>query len=247
LSFIFVLKYKPKKISLAHLLLGLFTGFMAWKMIRNITLFSLFSLPIIAYNFETIKHKFPGKTKLFINGKRLNFKPSTVHRHLLLLFISIFFLLYYFSTNQFRRFPYWREFGYGLETGNSASANFFITNNLHGPIYNNYDNGGYLIFHLFPKEKVYIDNRPEAYPSSFFTEEYVPSQNDDRKWLDLDKSYNFNTIFFSYHDGTPWGQKFIKNRLNDPQWALVFIDKDTVILLKRNSQNQSVINRFEIK
>jgi len=245
-SFVLVLKYKPKKISITNLLLSIFISFMAWKMVRNITLFSLFSLPFITHNFETVKKVFPGKINLFMDGKRLKTKFSNINRHLFLLIFSIIILIYYFSTNQFIKFPYWREFGFGLETGNNASADFYITNNLHGPIYNNYDDGGYLIFHLFPKEKVFVDNRPEAYPASFFKNEYIPSQDDEQKWFELDKQYNFNTIFFSYNDLTPWGQKYIKNRINDPLWALVFMDKDLVVLLKKNQDNQSIINRFQI-
>lgn len=246
-SFFLVLILKPKKISIAHLLLGIFLSYMAWTMNRNITLFSLFSLPLIAYNFEIIKNRLSGKTNLYINGKLLNLKISRYHSHLLLLIISLFFLVYYFSTNRFQRFPYWSEFGLGLETGNNASADFYINNHLHGPIYNNYDDGSYLIFHLFPQEKVYVDNRPEAYPASFFTKEYVPSQDNEKKWVEVDNVYHFNTIFFSYHDATPWGQQFINNRLNDPQWALVFTDKDVVILLKRIPENQPIINRFGIR
>jgi len=246
-SFFLVLILKPKKISLAHLLLGIFLSYMTWTMNRNITLFSLFSLPLIVYNFETIKQRLSKGIKLYVNNKLTILKLARCRNHLPLFIISTLFLVYYFSTNQFNRFPYWSEFGLGLETGNNASADFFINHHLHGPIYNNYDDGGYLIFHLYPKEKVYTDNRPEAYPASFFTQEYVPSQDNEEKWLETDSLYHFNTIFFSYHDATPWGQKFIKNRLNDPKWALVFMDKDIAILLKRNRENQPVINRFEIK
>lgn len=246
-SFFLVLILKPKKISIAHLLLGIFLSYMAWTMNRNITLFSLFSLPLIAYNFEMIKQRLSAGINIYVNNELVNLRPPRFRSHLPLLIISLLFIVIYFSTNQFHRFSYWQELGLGLETGNSASAEFFINNHLQGPIYNNYDNGGYLIFHLFPQEKVYVDNRPEAYPAAFFTKEYVPSQDDEEKWLEIDNIYHFNTIFFSYHDMTPWGQKFIKNRLSDPQWALVFVDKDIVILLKRNQKNQSLISAFAIK
>jgi len=55
---------------------------------------------------------------------------------------------------------------------------FFKENNLQGPIFNNYDIGGYLIFNLFPQEKVFVDNRPETYSSEFFQEDYIPMQED---------------------------------------------------------------------
>ena len=43
----------------------------------------------------------------------------------------------------------------------NASADFFKTENIKGSIFNNYDIGGYLIFNLFPNQKLFVDNRPE--------------------------------------------------------------------------------------
>jgi len=65
-------------------------------------------------------------------------------------------------------------FGFGLVQGNNQSAQFFIDNNIKGPLFNNYDIGGYLIYHFYPQEKVFTDNRPEAYSVSFF-EKYIYS------------------------------------------------------------------------
>ena len=244
ISFIFVITIEPKKFSISHLLIGLFVSYMAWTMIRNQTLFALFSLPLIFYNFESIKQKL-SHLALFVNKKPVTLSLSKSLEQIILITISLLFLAYYLLGNRFQQFPYWREFGFGLETESNASANFFIDNQLEGPIYNNYDNGGYLIFHLFPKEKVYVDNRPEAYPSSFFTDEYIPSQEKEGLWQKFDDKYHFNTIFFSYSDLTPWGQNFIKNRFRDPEWATVFIDKYNVILLRQNAKNQSIISQFK--
>ena len=71
-------------------------------------------------------------------------------------------------------------------------------------------------------------------------------QQDNNVWLEKDKLYNFNTIFFAYHDATPWAQKFLIERVVDDDWAPVFADDYAIIFLKRNDLNQSIIEKYEI-
>jgi hypothetical protein len=128
----------------------------------------------------------------------------------------------------------------------NRSAEFFRENGLHGPIFNNYDIGGFLIFNLFPQERVFVDNRPEAYPEAFFQEEYVPMQQDNQIWENLSEKYAFSTIFFATGDVTDWGQNFLVQRIKDDKWAPVFYDDYAIIFLKRNEENKDLIARFEI-
>lgn len=134
----------------------------------------------------------------------------------------------------------------GLMPQVNASAQFFQANHLKGPIFNNYDIGGYLIFHLFPEEKVFVDNRPEAYRVPFFKEKYVPMQEDELIWQTMDQEYGFNVIYFYRLDMTPWAQPFLIQRISDPLWVPVFVDAYSIILLKRNSINQSIINQYAL-
>ena len=134
----------------------------------------------------------------------------------------------------------------GLVPGINRPAEFFQQLKIQGPVFNNYDIGGYLIFHLAPKTKVFVDNRPEAYSVPFFKEIYVPMQEDDRVWHKVEEQYHFNSIFFYRYDLTPWGQDFLIHRIQDPTWAPVFVDAFTIIFLKRNEQNKAVINAFEL-
>jgi len=128
----------------------------------------------------------------------------------------------------------------------NVAAEFYKSQNIKGPIFNNYDIGGYLIFHLFPEEKVFVDNRPEAYSVDFFQKIYVPAQEKKEEWLKLDQKYNFNTIFFSHLDLTPWGQNFLIQKVSDSAWAPVFADEYNIIFLKRNTQNAEIIKEYEI-
>jgi hypothetical protein len=214
-----------KKISLPifNILCSLFTLLISLFAIRNFAIFGYFCIPILVSNFV--------QTKIF-------------KKNFLMVLISVLTFYAIYKTN-----PYiWKinVYNFGLKTNNHLAAQFFINNNLKGPILNNYDIGGYLIYFLYPKEKVFVDNRPEAYPENFFKTIYIPMMENETKWLEVDKTYNFNTIFFYLNDYTPWGQQFLINRVFDKNWAVVFVDQDCIILLKRNLQNKEIIEKFEL-
>lgn len=231
-TFLLVLIYRRKNFSLINFCLAAVLSAMAWLSIRNFTLFGFFIIPIFATNLKTF---LPKISKIY----------EKKFAKIILILIAFVFLLT-LNYNFQRLFPYWHEFGLGLETGNSRSAEFSKAQKIKGLILNNYDIGSYLIFHLYPQEKVFVDNRPEAYSVDFFQKIYIPLQENEAEWKKQDQKYNFNAIFFSYRDATPWGQKFLINRVNDPNWAPVFADQYTIIFLKRNKQNQKIIEKFEI-
>jgi len=140
--------------------------------------------------------------------------------------------------------PNLNRFGFGLPSSQLASVNFF-NQYLSGPIFNNYDIGGFLIFGIYPKSKVYVDNRPEAYPTDFLTK-YTEAQEKVEVWDALDQEYGFETIFFYRHDLTTWAQPFLIERIKDPFWVPVFVDDSVLILVKNDSQNQKVIENFTL-
>jgi len=65
-------------------------------------------------------------------------------------------------------------------------------------------------------------------------------------WQTLDQKYNFQSIFFYRHDQTTWAQPFLIDRIKDPNWIPVFVDDMVLILVKNNSQNQSLIQEFAL-
>ena len=136
---------------------------------------------------------------------------------------------------------------FGLIKGSGDGAEFFKKEKLAGPIFSNYENGGYLIFHLSPQFKFFVDNRAEAFPSEFFQRMYIPMQMDETFWQAAERYFHFNTIFFSRYDRTVWAGKFIARRLKDPSWALVFMDDNILIFVKRSEQNADMIRQHEFK
>ena len=178
-------------------------------------------------------------TKAFGNDRLLS--KFLLLAAVLILIVGMAFKNFYYHPNlqNFRN-------SFGLRPGVNRSAEFFKRNHLEGPIFNNYDIGGYLIYHLFPQERVFVDNRPEAYSVSFFKDIYVPMQEKEEVWKKMDERYRFNAIFFYRRDITPWAQPFLIQRIQDFAWAPVFVDDETIILLKRNAKNASLIERYEL-
>jgi len=211
--------------------ISVFFSAFAFLSIRNFALFGFFLIPLISVSLFSIR------------VIRDIFAKDIIKLSLLTI-LSLLILLTLAFTPQ-KHFPYWRTYGLGLETANLKSIGFYKTNDLPGPIFNNYDIGGYLIYGLYP-QKVFVDNRPEAYSVDFFQKTYVPMQENATVWQERLKLYDFQTIFFGWHDMTPWGQTFLKSRLEDKAWSPVYVDNYALILLRANEANQKLINLFQI-
>lgn len=140
-------------------------------------------------------------------------------------------------------FPNLSQIGAGLSLENQQAITFMQTQ-VQGPIFNNYDIGGLLIYALYPRFSVYTDNRPEAYPAGFFPDDYVQPQQDHDRWLALLMQYDFQSIIFYRHDATPWGQPFLIERIAEDDWQPVYVDPSLVILARNSSTNQELIKTY---
>jgi len=136
------------------------------------------------------------------------------------------------------------SWGFGLEKGSLESAQFFSASHIEGPVFNNYDIGSAMIFSLYPQYKVFIDNRPEAYPSSFITSTYTAMQENNDTWKNYVKQYDIKSIYFGYNDITPWAISFMVSRMHDPEWPVVYADQYAVIMVRRDQPLSTLsINR----
>jgi hypothetical protein len=227
LSFILLFALDRKKISPVYFIFAIFFSAMGWLAIRNFTLLGFFALPILASNLENI----------FTPGRKDNLPAKENGLAVIYIVIAIFAV---FASYQFISLHADHR-GIGPLPGNEASAEFLKSEKIAGPIFNNYDIGGYLIWSLPTSEKVFVDTRPEAYPDPFFSETYKPMQENPDVFKRVDAQYNFNTVVFSRNDITPWGMNFLKTIREDPNWAPVFEDDYALIYLKKNETNQSII------
>ncbi|HLK62069.1 MAG TPA: hypothetical protein VKU19_01420 [Bryobacteraceae bacterium] len=214
-----------RKFDRALLIPALISTVMAWSALRNFAIFGLFAVPALAGTIHLLRIR----------------KQILIPIVLVVLAIAVRQQIEDFSQ-------YFPTIGFGLLPGVEASADFLRANHLSGPIFNDYDIGGYLIFKLVMdgwSRPVFVDNRPEAYTTEFFQTVYKPAQQDESEWRRLDARYHFNVIFFSRRDATSWAKTFLENRSKDGAWAAVFADPYNIIFLRReNPANTLIIQKF---
>lgn len=197
--------------------------------IRNFPFFALSLLFPLALGLTLLREKFIKYDKLLKN----------IHwwKTLSYFLITSFFIWEIFSlvTNKYYQTRYSSlRFGLGQVTGLKEAVDFFLKNKLSGPIFNNFDIGSYLIYRLYPDQRVFVDGRPEGYPSSFFQEVYIPMQEKREVWNTVSEKYKFKTIIFSHTDITPWARQFLQQIMADSLWQLVYFDDYGMIWVKKS-------------
>ena len=206
-------------------LLTLFFAILATSAIRNFPLFVFGTFIIFSKNLSLITEK-------VISRKKKSPKLLLI-KNLILICILILFIL------QIKQIAQAKQIGFGLEKGASKAVDFYFKNDLQGPIFNNFDIGSYLEYRLYPKEKVFVDGRPEAYPASFFQKDY----KNNNKIITM---FQFNVIFFTHTDQTPWANMFLRQIVNNKDWKLIYLDDYAIILAKNNNMNNFLIKKFAI-
>lgn len=214
----------------ALLILSLFVALISYKAIRNFSIFSYIFVVAVSHAWSDVDI-----AKLF--GRWTAAATAAIPTLALAAMVALW-PAYWLSV--------YGTFGLGVAPNVLASIAFFKEYDLHGPIFNNYDIGGFLTYGLYPEERVFVDNRPEAYPGEFFTDELLPMQMDENVWQRELAKNGFDVIFFYRHDATRWGQAFMLRRLQDPAWAPVFVDDYVLVFARRIPDFNEVIAQFEI-
>ncbi len=207
------------------LLLGA-VGVLAYSAVRNLPLFALLMVPVVAANV----HDVLSAGKNLLNSQWLRAGSAMVFG------IGLLYAGQQFEDKQ-------GNFGLGLRDGVEATVDFLNANHIPGPWFNDIDNGGYLVFH---SQKVFVDGRPEAYPADFLEKKYIGALNDDAVWRELDANYHFNAIVCSLEDAFPPIERFLIARAHDPDWAPVYTDYYSLVFVRRTDSNAEVIRAHEI-
>ncbi|HZJ41208.1 MAG TPA: hypothetical protein VFD16_03015 [Candidatus Saccharimonadales bacterium] len=225
------------------LFFGIFISVLALFASRNLAFFGLISLVLISSSLKR-PAEFLG-TKLIPYRQGISEKIKKYFPILplaLIMSLVVFLSLDYHGRNNFLK----GGFGLGLAAGEEDSFQFFHDSGLVGPIFNNYDGGSALIFGLKEQEQVFVDNRPEAYNPQFFSDVYLPMQNDNAQWEKVLAQYNFKVVYFAYTDQTPWGTVFLSRILKDADWSLVYFDRYYVILVRKSEAQADFLSKYTL-
>ncbi|MEK7507196.1 MAG: hypothetical protein AAB585_01450 [Patescibacteria group bacterium] len=231
----FIVAFSQKRPVIFEFLAALFFTVLAIKMIRNFGLYGLAFGPLIALNFSTLKlptwlRTKPAKVGIYLSG-------------LALIWILIVSAV---NNNFYQWYQSGKRFGLTIPAGAARGVEFIKANKIQGPVFNNFDVGSFLIWKLYPEQKVFVDGRPEAYSTDFFEKIYKPMQTDPAVWGKYSREYGINYVFFDHYDITPWARTFLARISQDPNWSKIYLDDSAVVFIKRTPGNKNLINRFEI-
>ncbi len=108
---------------------------------------------------------------------------------------------------------------------------------LHGPVFNDYNIGSLVEYNLYP-EPAYVDNRPEAFPASFWQNEYLPALTDLNAWKRLLAERRIQTIIVSI---TGVKEPFIRMMMYDPEWQLIHLDFFCAVWVRKYPENETIL------
>ena len=191
-----------------------------WQ-IRHMPFFVFVAIPTVSYAYSQV---------LFSSMIKNRFEQSRSIIYVVFIMLCLLFSSVFIFNTYYQVFDKNKSFDIGFEESQKKATDFVLKSKMRGNIFNNFDIGGYAIYRLFPTYKVFVDNRPEAYPADFFQNIYIPLQEKKELRDEIFKRYNIHTIFFSHTDMTPWGKTFLEQILNEPQWKMVYLDDSIIIL-----------------
>lgn len=170
-----------------------------------------------------------------------------IKKHITILQTLMLLVLFLVCCSILAKLFMYQPAGRGIEVGEAKAVDFMIKQKIKGPLYNSFDSGSYLAYRLYPQEKVFVDGRAEAYPKEFFEQLYLPMQTDPKLFEEASKQYNFNLLFISHWDQTPWPNRQFSYLLKQTSFAPVYLDDYAIIFVKRTPEHAEVIKKNEIK
>lgn len=145
---------------------------------------------------------------------------------LLLLFMFVGFLLAYPAQSARNA----EKVQANVPTG---ATDFLVREHIEGRMFNTYHYGGYLIYRLYPAQKVFIDGRADMYGDAFLAE-YGAISDGAENWRTLFDKYRIDYVIVQR------SQPLRQLLLERGDFNLVYQDKADSVLL-RNSQRYAAI------
>ncbi|MFH1369164.1 MAG: hypothetical protein ABII64_08565 [Elusimicrobiota bacterium] len=131
------------------------------------------------------------------------------------------------------------KYSFGLGDAHRAryAADFMKRNGIKGPLFNDYDIGGYLIWKFYPDEKVFIDGRLVEYGAKFVEQSFYFWNPEI--WNKLEKEYGFTAAIIPQE--SYYSCKVLDERKD---WILVYWDDGALIYLKDVPANKKLIKNY---
>ena len=120
-----------------------------------------------------------------------------------------------------------------------AAANFLERETLPGNLFNDYNEGGYLLFRLWPRVRVFQDSRClQAYPREFIARANGPGPAEG--WQRFLAGRGVNTALVRRHHLEL--RDFVRSA-----WGMVYWDDSWAVLVRRGPEGAAALDRLEYR
>jgi len=205
--------------------------------IRNIPVFAVIAAPLAA---ENISLYFARRRSFFDNARppaenrwfRNSFAAAGV--------MGAALVILFWTAGQRMDVTGKYRFGLGDEHKARYAAEFMkwcAVKGFTGQVFNDYDYGGYLIWKLYPLQKVFIDGRLFEYGGELAQKSFYFWK--PAVWRELDGKYDFSAVV------VPNERYYSCANLDGlKEWALVYWDDDSLVYFKDNPRNRDFISKY---
>jgi tetratricopeptide (TPR) repeat protein len=222
LSFsLFLLTIKKRKLHEFLILAAFFL--ISYSQIRNIPIFVIYAVNIIAISINGILIENTRLKELFLRFKNVSkLVPYVMSVVLILIGIRVYNNAYFASYNM------GIDFGIGLNENvlPIKLSEYLLENRLEGKLINQLGYGSWFVWKL--PQPIFIDGRLEVMKEDFYTE-YQNSLNEDGLKFLIDK-YNPQLIAYNYAFANNWS--LLLRTL--PDWRIIYIDKNSIVYAKND-------------
>ncbi len=209
-------------------LFGIF-GYMALDAPRSLPFFAIASVPIVSSRAQRIVDRLADDAWWGRHEKWL---------HSVFAIGVVLFTIWYLYKDV-GKFQSDYQFGFGVNKKlvPIQAVDFIVDHGLKGPMFNSYGIGGYLIWRLYPEEKVFVDGRVEMYGTDFlktYMFYWHPSV-----WNDYVKKYRLS---YAIIDREP---NYTTRYLDEsPDWKLVFFDDRAMVYVRDTPEHSALVQQY---
>ncbi len=242
LSFsLFLITIKKRKLHEFLILVAFF--FISYSQIRNIPIFIIYAVNIIAISINGLYSDNIWFRKLIIKYKNISkFAPYVLTVVLIMIALRVYNNAYFASYNM------GIDFGIGLNENilPIKSTEFLVKNKLDGRLINQLGFGSWFVWALH--QPVFIDGRLEVIKEEFYTE-YQNSLNKGGLKFLIDK-YEPQLIAYNHAFANNWSS--LLRTL--PDWRMIYLDKNSIVYARNdyatnvpgiNLEDVLVLNGFD--
>ncbi|HEX8458589.1 MAG TPA: hypothetical protein VF656_14920 [Pyrinomonadaceae bacterium] len=218
------LALSPKRARPSELLLLCVSGYAALRAWRNIPLFALVAIPLLAehaWQLLTSRARFGW---LAVADERRETKKKAWVQLAFNVVVLVCVPLALCAANVAKVSA--RQEASEAEKYPAAAVEFLRAHEGAGALYNEYGWGGYLIWKLYPQRQVYIDGRADVYGDAFM-EEALGAMAGEREWRAALERYDVRTVLIK--PDVPLASLLRQ----DSSWRCVYEDRQAVVFFKQ--------------